>query len=181
MDDGQKQKEFRTAGIVIAYMAMNLGIVAFMTKILGVEDAATTIAVLVAPLILYGVISGRLNQLTAPGGWGAKFSELEREVETLKPLRFLITAFLTEHEWRHLARWDNPGDDGHYTKVGLFTEELRRLRALGFIKPKTTTAISAMPQEGFLKEYFEITERGKEYLRMRREWSDETRTHRQDA
>jgi hypothetical protein len=42
---------------------------------LGIGDSATLIALLVVPLLLYGIVSGRLKEFSGPGGWGAKFAE----------------------------------------------------------------------------------------------------------
>jgi CBS domain-containing protein len=50
-------------------------VLAVATKRLGVGDSATFIALLIIPLLVYGVASGKIQEFTGPGGWGAKFRE----------------------------------------------------------------------------------------------------------
>lgn len=42
-------------------------------------DSATFIALLVIPFFVYGIASGKLRELSGPGGWGAKFQEIAAE------------------------------------------------------------------------------------------------------
>jgi hypothetical protein len=45
-------------------------------------DSATFIALLLTPMIVYGVASGKLQEFSAPGGWGAKFREAAQAIVT---------------------------------------------------------------------------------------------------
>lgn len=45
-------------------------------------DSATFIALLFTPMLVYGVASGKIAELTGPGGWGAKFREAAQAVVT---------------------------------------------------------------------------------------------------
>ena len=47
-------------------------LLAFLAHI-GPVDGASFIAVLLVPLLLFALLSGRLEELSGPGGWGAKF------------------------------------------------------------------------------------------------------------
>jgi CBS domain protein len=49
--------------------------VAFAINRMKVGDSATFIALLITPLLVYGVASGKIQEFSAPGGWGAKFRE----------------------------------------------------------------------------------------------------------
>jgi len=41
-------------------------------KLMGVEDGIAIIAILLIPLLVYGVESGKITEITVPGGWAAK-------------------------------------------------------------------------------------------------------------
>ena len=45
-------------------------------------DSVTFIALLLTPMIVYGVASGKIQEFSAPGGWGAKFREAAQAVVT---------------------------------------------------------------------------------------------------
>lgn len=62
--------------IIVAVGILLLGLVlAYAIKRLELGDSVTLIALLLIPLIAYGVASGDIREFTAPGGWGAKFRE----------------------------------------------------------------------------------------------------------
>jgi hypothetical protein len=46
---------------------------------LGIKDSATIIALLIVPLLIYGIVSGKILELSAPGGWSAKFQEVAKQ------------------------------------------------------------------------------------------------------
>lgn len=52
-----------------------LGFVVLTWKVLAIQDGPTIVALLVLPLLVYGIASGRFAEFTAPGGWGGKFRE----------------------------------------------------------------------------------------------------------
>src|SRR6202022_917911 len=51
----------------------------FLFYRLEIKDSATIIALLIAPLLVYGIASGKILELSAPGGWGAKFQEVAQQ------------------------------------------------------------------------------------------------------
>jgi len=61
------------------WLAIGAFVLAFAVAVtidrLKVGDSATFIALLLTPMIVYGVASGKIQEFTAPGGWGAKFRE----------------------------------------------------------------------------------------------------------
>jgi hypothetical protein len=40
---------------------------------LDIKDSAAIVAIIIAPLLVHGIASGKILELTGPGGWGAKF------------------------------------------------------------------------------------------------------------
>lgn len=40
------------------------------------QDSIALVALLIVPLLVYALLSGRLQELKGPGGWGAKFQNL---------------------------------------------------------------------------------------------------------
>lgn len=50
-----------------------VGILALVKQLLGSVDGSAFVAILLVPLIVYAVASGRLAEFSGPGGWGAKF------------------------------------------------------------------------------------------------------------
>jgi CBS domain-containing protein len=75
------------AGLVFAILAAIFVVVLQTTA--GIKDSAIIVALIIVPLLVYGVVSGRLRELSGPGGWGAKFAEaasgrLEPSREALK-------------------------------------------------------------------------------------------------
>jgi hypothetical protein len=95
-----------------------------------------------------------------------KQEELRRDVDTLA---FLVSGFVTDWELEHLRKlaasepfpyqWGGSRDDR-------FLNELIRLRDLGLIK-RNLRSMWDLPREGNLKDFIEITSRGREYLRIR--------------
>lgn len=88
----------------------------------------------------------------------ANCSQLDTEV--------LVKNLLNSYEWEHLKKLAS-GAPFPYKKQYDFEVELRRLRTLGFIQNKPDKTILGMPYEGDLRDYVEITERGKEYVNLR--------------
>jgi CBS domain len=65
---------------VVAFL-IALGVAALIHKA-KIGDSATFIALLLTPMIVYGVASGKLQEFSAPGGWGAKFREAAQAAVT---------------------------------------------------------------------------------------------------
>lgn len=93
--------------------------------------------------------------------------EQERQKLEIDTLRFLITNFVTSAELKHLEKLSK-NESFIYEKAPYFELELRRLRSFGLISNFENKGISSMPQKGNLKEYFEITKNGKDYLKLRK-------------
>jgi CBS domain-containing protein len=76
--DGVKQ-----LSIVIGSAALSLLIIAVAKSQLGVAESATLIALILIPLIVYGVVSGRLTEFKGPGGWSATFKKVSSQAVEL--------------------------------------------------------------------------------------------------
>ena len=107
----------------------------------------------------------------------AEFEQLTQKVEeqnrTISDIQFLLNSLVTRYEYEKLTGLRS---EGHFL-VRYRSEldaELRRLRALGFVRNHEGTSLQTMRREQAgrneeydLKRYFYITDRGKEYLERR--------------
>lgn len=62
-----------------ASLGLGILVVAMVRMRMGVDDGVTVAALLLVPLVVYGLISGRFMELTGPGGLGVKFKETAAE------------------------------------------------------------------------------------------------------
>lgn len=76
-------------GVRAAILVTLLGLAVFgLFEVLGRGEGLgdlAFIALVVVPLIAYGIGSGMVQEFTAPGGWGAKFHEVARETVDPRP------------------------------------------------------------------------------------------------
>lgn len=112
-----------------------------------------------------------IETVSFPGG-GIRFRQLvdvqQRQADEIRALQFLISHLLTSDERAHLdklaARAPFPitGDAPEP-----FFDEMHHLRALGFVRGLPDKGIGSMRNErGDVRNHFEITEVGLEYLRL---------------
>lgn len=66
---------YSAGAVLVVGLALALAL-----RLVGIADGTIFIALLVLPLIVYGVASGMVKEFTAPGGWGAKFREVATDV-----------------------------------------------------------------------------------------------------
>ena len=66
-----------TMGIIAGALALVVAVTLLvgLKKYLDTIDGTVFVALLLLPLIVYAVGSGRLEQFSAPGGWGATFRD----------------------------------------------------------------------------------------------------------
>jgi multisubunit Na+/H+ antiporter MnhG subunit len=124
-----------------------------------------------------------ISRAELPGGWKLEFQEVKteqrRQAQEIDAIKFLLAYFLTEPECRHLEGF---AADKQYRvrkdgTTSFFEKELRRLRALGFIEGRpgcgVRSLLKAMADAGGnevdARDHFEITARGRDYLRLRAE------------
>jgi DNA-binding PadR family transcriptional regulator len=75
---------------------------------------------------------------------------------------------LSDYELQHLKKLAS-NTAFPYSKRRVFQQELRHLRALGFIEALPDKHISSMSEKGDLRDYVKITEQGKDYLQLKEE------------
>lgn len=81
----------------VAGLLLGTGVVWGLHQYAGIKDSAILIALLLVPLLIYGVGSGRLKEFSAPGGWGGKFAEVaNRPVDVAQSLLDLSNAQMEE-------------------------------------------------------------------------------------
>lgn len=82
--------------LLIAATVLIVGLLlAYGIKRFSLGDSVTLIALMIIPLLAYGVVSGDISEFTAPGGWGAKFREEAKR--TIDPVP--ITTSIVEGEF----------------------------------------------------------------------------------
>jgi hypothetical protein len=161
---------------VVAFLALLLHLASDKTKL----DTAGLVLVFIA---LLPWLASVISRAELPGGWKLEFqavkTEQQRQAQEIDALKFLVANFLTEPECRHLEGLasDQPYRARHDGTTTYFEMEMRRLRALGFIQGLpdhgVRSLLRAMTDAGGkeinVKEHFEITARGRDYLRLRAE------------
>ena len=82
--------------LLIATVILIVGLfLAYGIKRFSLGGNVTLIALMIVPLLSYGVVSGDISEFTAPGGWGAKFREEANR--TIDPIP--ITTSVVEGEF----------------------------------------------------------------------------------
>ena len=137
-------KDFRASAAAITATLIGIGLVAFLQKAVGIGESATIVTLLLVPLFVYGIVSGRLRELTGPGGWGAKFAELETEIEKTKDqvkqqqelinnlVKYGMSASIFHHLCGIALLWEYIYQDNPPNR-----REMYFLRDNGFLKPKS--------------------------------------------
>jgi len=91
----------------------------------------------------------------------------------LAVIRTALTGLVTKYEFLHLTHLNSPSP--YFCKFGyIFFDEVRRLDSIQFIRPLRSGGFNAIksdhewnPNEFDLKQYMEITEEGRNYLKAR--------------
>jgi hypothetical protein len=106
----------------------------------GIKDSPTIIALLIVPLLVYGVASGKILELSGPGGWGAKFNEVAEQ-------KALITATPISEEMRELQ----PVEKESLVKLQQILPKLQKKKPVALILffGRTDYQVLAIVQEYF--------------------------------
>jgi hypothetical protein len=137
----------------------------------------TTIYLLVIAIVPW--LASIFDAFELPGGWKVSFRAMQdkqqRQATDIATLKFLIANFLTKAELGHLNKLDAQ-DPFSFHFSSSFEDELRRLRALGFIAGLPAKGVRTLQADagGDVKNHFAITERGREYLKLRRQAESES-------
>jgi hypothetical protein len=162
-----------SAGAIIAAVAHML----FRTFI---PDAITAGLIILA---FVPWLSPIIKSIEVTGLGKLELNKLELKVEDVKEkqallreevdgLRFLVSGFVTDFELIHLkklageARFDYVKGAGHDDR---FINEIIRLRDFGLVKKLIPHSLYDIPRSGDLRDYVELTERGRTYLKLRQQ------------
>jgi hypothetical protein len=126
-----------------------------------------------------------LIRSAAFGGFSIEFKQLRKrqdeqaveqgkQANEIRQLRFLLENFANPAEFEHLSKLEqlSPFPYIRNENVPFFLRELRRLRDLRLIQGKPNKGIRSLESDGGdVKDHFEITDKGRELLQLRREIS----------
>ena len=94
MPNSSKQEKQEVRAIVISALFLAAGCIVlwFAKTVLGIQGDAVLISLLIIPVLIYVIVSGKLEEFKAPGGVEAKFVKVANESvsaasETVKPSR----------------------------------------------------------------------------------------------
>lgn len=133
------------------------------------------IALILLSIALLPWLASVLRRAELPGGLKVEFQEIKaeqvRQARELDAIKFLIGNFLTVPEREHLEKiakktpfWVKSNKTSSF-----FATELRKLRALGFVRQIGEDGVQALldGKEHNVCDFFEITARGSEYIQLR--------------
>jgi hypothetical protein len=153
-----------------------VALILLVTHIFRPEWQIDTITLGLLAVAVLPWFSAIIESAELPGGWKVKFREIEtvqkHQQTEIESLKFLLSHFLTGHELTHPQKLErgSPFPFIRAPETSFFVAELRRLRALGMVLGRPGKGIrSLLTEGGDVKEHFEITERGREYLKLRQE------------
>jgi hypothetical protein len=96
--------------------------------------------------------------------------QLEQK-ENIEALSFVVSHFLPKYELEHLQKL-NSKTPFPYDMSESFQREIRHLFEMHFTRKKKEFRLSKMPPKGDLQEYFEVTESGKYFLKLRQRFDN---------
>ena len=96
-------------------------------------------------------------------------AEQSSQKKSIDALSFLISHFVPQYEIDHLKNLLSK-DKFEYQLQESFKREIRHLLDMQFIRRKPNVSFSNLPEKGNLKDYFEVTDLGKNLLRIRSEF-----------
>lgn len=170
-----------TQGIVFAFIVLYI-----LLLVIGVikqeNRLGTSEYILIAFIMLFAAgFFDKLSELSfGKDGFSVRLSEIEERQDNQEniiiAIQIALRGLVTKYEYEHLIRLSSPGP--YYCKFGhIFFEEIKRLDALGFIRPAAqyfNDGFNLIKQrfetnlEDFnLKEYVQITEEGEAYIKAK--------------
>jgi hypothetical protein len=102
LSDKALRKEFSTLSRTLLLLLLGFSVLRIAkTGLFAVKEESTLIALLLLPVVIYVILSGRIQELKAPGGLEAKFSTVAHQSisaasETVKPETDELQAVLKE-------------------------------------------------------------------------------------
>ena len=158
-----------------------IAIIALLLHLFTESSRFDTAALVLVFLAVLPWLASVISRAELAGGWKLDFqvvkNEQRRQAQEIEALKFLVSNFLTEPECRHLEGLasSKPYPARQDGTTAFFEIEMRRLRALGFIQGRPDHGVrsllkalhDASGREVDVKGFFEITARGRDYLRLR--------------
>ena len=173
----------KLTSLVAKFTVTAIVLLALLLHLLSEKTKLDTTGLVLVFIALLPFLASFISRAELPGGWKLEFqavkTEQQRQAQEIDSLKFLLSNFLTEHECRHVQGLasDKPYCARRDGTTAYFEMEIRRLRALGFIQGLpdhgVRSLLKAMTDVGGkdinVKEHFDITARGRDYLRLRAE------------
>lgn len=154
-----------------------LAVLAALEEAIGIKVSAAVLGLVTIAALPW--LASLLQSAELPGGWKLEFRKLESEQQKqradLDVLRFLIGGFVTDAELLHLQKLASrtPFPFVRGPETSYFLNELRRLRSLGLIESTPGRGVRMLERDGGdVGQYFSVTPRGREYLRLRADTGD---------
>jgi hypothetical protein len=122
-------KERWAALLSVIFLAFGLCTFWFARAVLHAQGDAVLICLLLMPVVVYMIFSGRMTEIRA-GGFEASFAELRTELDDV---RFVLSMLLGPFEQQHLINLAR-GDTQGYVGFPSLRAELRKLRDLRLIE-----------------------------------------------
>jgi hypothetical protein len=176
-------ESLKSSTFVAKVLLTTVTLLALALHLLWEKTRLDTTGLVLLFLALLPWMASVISRAELPGGWKLEFqavkTEQRRQAQEIDALKFLVSNFLTEPECRHLEGLasDRPYRARQDGTTSYFELEMRRLRALGFVQGRPDHGVRSLMKaiseaggkEIDVKDHFEITARGRDYLRMRTE------------
>jgi len=176
-------ESLKSSTLVAKAVVTGVALLALFLHLLSDKTRLDTPGLVLVFLALVPWLASVISRAELPGGWKLEFqavkTEQRRQAQEIDALKFLVSNFLTEPECRHLEGLssEKPYRARRDGTTSYFEMEMRRLRALGFIQGRPDQGVrsllramtEASGKEVDVKDHFEITARGRDYLRLRAE------------
>jgi hypothetical protein len=183
-------------GAALATAVLSLVLVVVLEKGAGISDGARVIPILLVPVLVFGIVSGGLSGVTAPGGWRLSFRRLTkmalknreqlREAEAkLKEQQDMINklvifsmspgvlhhllgiTILKNYIYRqNYEVKDGKDDKGEHAVGDLWQREFYHLKDHGLIGPRTQEFVPKMHGTN-IAGFVKPTNVGLDYLKLR--------------
>jgi len=161
----------RAAITVVALAVAGLHI--HYSWVIGVIVDAITAGLIILAFVPWLAPIIKSIEVTGLGKLELKVEEVEEKQSLLKVevdgLRFLLAGFVSDWEYSHLKKLATgvPFDyKKGVNKDDRFINEIVRLRDFGLVKKLIDYSLYDIPLSGDLKQYVELTERGRTYLKI---------------
>jgi len=130
MADGQSMTEITSIAVAVVFLGVSLLIVWVVRSVLGVEGQAVLVTLMVIPVIVYVIVSGKIKEFRSP--WGsATFQAGQPVAEALEVSDFKVE-MATAEDIRSVARGDDEKlEKLRRTQPALLTLELGKEERYG--------------------------------------------------